>query len=453
MKIEWLHKSGSPRLILIFAGWSTDSHFYSHISHEGWDVAVVSGYSDLSFQANILDNYSTVSVFAWSMGVYVASHVLTNDQVSLAIAINGTEFPAHDQLGIPVAIFEGTASTLTDRNLTKFRRRMTGKQYESIKESLDSCCSDINLLRSELDFILDKGRFSGYKTGSLRWHRVYASTEDLIFPYQAQINAWQDNPFHPEIITLNSPHYVDLYPIIKGVLPSEQKIGGRFKKAITTYDTQASAQRKIAECLTNLCPECSLDNIVEIGPGTGLFTKMIAKKCRPKHMTFVDLYELDHFNVAPIEDYIIADAENWIEREANNNPKSMDAIVSASAIQWFSNPRRFFKNASKLIKPGGIFLCSTFLPGNLSELKEIAPFGLIYHTREEIEDLLKDCFKEFVLSEKTFPITFTSPRETLLHLRHTGVGGSTHSSLPIGELLSITPSTLTYRPLFILAKA
>lgn len=440
-------------MILIFAGWSTDSHFYSHVSHEGWDVAVVSGYSDLSFQANILDNYSTVSVFAWSMGVYVASQVLTNDQVSLAVAINGTEFPAHDKFGIPVAIFEGTASSLSDRNLAKFRKRMAGKQYESIKESLDSCCYDVDSLRSELDFILDEGRLSDYKAGYLRWHRVYASTEDHIFPYQSQIKAWQNNPYHPEVITLNSPHYVDLFPIIKGVLPSEKKIGDRFKKAMPTYDTQASAQRKIAELLTSLCPPRSLDKIVEIGPGTGLFTKMIAEKCSPKHITFVDLYELDHFNVAPIEDYIIADAENWIDSEANNNPKSVDAIVSASAIQWFSNPDMFFKNAAKLLKPGGILLCSTFLPGNLSELKNIAPFGLIYRPFEEFEIFLKKYFKEFNLAQEAFSINFTSSRETLLHLRHTGVGGSTHSSLSIGELLSVTPSTLTYRPLFILAKA
>lgn len=452
MKIEWLHKSGSPRLILIFAGWSTDASFYSHISHEGWDVAVVSGYSDLSFQSNILDKYSSVSVFAWSMGVYAASQVLTNDQIALAVAINGTEFPANDQFGIPLSIFEGTASTLSDRNLTKFRRRMSGNQYESVKERLASCRSDIEALRSELFFILDKGKSYGYSHGSLRWHRVYASTEDHIFPYQSQIDAWQDNPFHPEIVTLDSPHLTDLLPIIKTVLPSGEKIGERFKKAIHTYDAQAYAQRKIAEFLADFCPCHRLENIVEIGPGTGLFTKMIAEKCNPGHMTFVDLYEIDRFNVAPVEDYIVADAESWIDNEATDNPKSVDAIVSASAIQWFANPRRFIMNAAKLLKPGGLLLCSTFLPGNMSELRNITPYGLIYRTREELESFLKEYFREFDLHEETFPVEFPSPRETLRHIKHTGVGGDAHSTLPIKELLLVTPTTLTYRPLFILAK-
>ena len=77
MKCEFLHKEGSSRLILIFSGWSTDMEFYSHISHPGWDVAVVSGYTDFDFPTEILDSYTTISLFAWSMGcvhgVYVGA--------------------------------------------------------------------------------------------------------------------------------------------------------------------------------------------------------------------------------------------------------------------------------------------------------------------------------------------------------------------------------------------
>lgn len=449
MKIEWLNKSDSTRLILIFAGWSTDGSFYSHIKLEGWDVAVVSGYSDPSFPYTILDKYLTVAVFAWSMGVYAASQVLTSDQISLAVAINGTEFPSHDKFGIPSAIFEGTASTLSERNLTKFRRRMAGSEYESIKEKLESCCPEIDTLKAELDYIFSKSK--EYSKSPLRWHRVYASLEDHIFPYESQLNAWNENPSEPEIITLPTPHYVDLLPIIKGILPSGEKIGDRFRKATSTYDDQAFAQRKIAESLTKLCPECKLDKIVEIGPGTGLFTRMIAEKCNPESMTFVDLYKLDHFNVVPVEEYNIADAETWIEKEAENYPASVDAIVSASAIQWFANPRRFLKNAAKLLKSGGLLLCSTFLPGNLSELKDVSPFGLIYRKREEIEGFLNEYFSEVQLAEESLQLSFNSPRETLLHLRHTGVGGTSTSNIPLHQLLKTLPPHLTYRPLLIKA--
>ena len=62
MKCEFLHKEGSSRLILIFSGWSTDMEFYSHISHPGWDVAVVSGYTDFDFPTEILDRHWTGSI-------------------------------------------------------------------------------------------------------------------------------------------------------------------------------------------------------------------------------------------------------------------------------------------------------------------------------------------------------------------------------------------------------
>lgn len=68
MRIEWLAKEGNNRLILIFAGWGTDASFYVGCLHEGWDLAVVSGYSDLSFPDDILLPYRSVAVFAWSMG-------------------------------------------------------------------------------------------------------------------------------------------------------------------------------------------------------------------------------------------------------------------------------------------------------------------------------------------------------------------------------------------------
>lgn len=449
MKIEWLNKSGSVRLILIFAGWSTDGLFYSHIRLEGWDVAVVSGYSDLSFPSGILDGYNTIAVFAWSMGVYAASRVLKPGQVAIAVAVNGTEFPVHDNFGIPCEIFEGTAMSLSDRNLTKFRKRVAGRTYESIKDLFDSSRADIDRLKNELNFIVSQK--PTYTQGSFRWHRIYASDEDRIFPYESQIGAWLENPFHPEIVTLHSPHYVDLFPIIKGILPSGKKIGERFRKAIPTYDAQASAQKTIAKRLTELSPESGLDNIVEIGPGTGLFTRMISRKCKPKKMIFVDLYELDPFKVAPCEEYHIGDAEAWIENAAADQPASLDAIVSASAIQWFADPHRFIKNAARLLKPGGILLCSTFLPGNLSELKDISPYGLLYRKREEIEEMLKESFTDVNLSDESLPLSFSSSRETLLHLSHTGVGGSSSSGIPLHELLKILPPRLTYRPLFIKA--
>lgn len=449
MNIEWLHKSGSSRLIIIFAGWSTDASFYSHIKHEGWDVLVISGYSDMEFPKDILNSYPTIAVFAWSMGVYVASSVMYGKDIALAVAVNGTEFPANDKLGIPTHIFDATADTLSEQNLKKFRHRMAGKKYNEVSSALNACNSDIDTLRRELRFI--RSLSSGEEKNKFKWDRVYISSEDRIFPYDAQLNAWKNHPSSPDTVILEEPHYVDLLPIIKGVLPSYKKVGERFRKAINTYDRQASAQKVIAQKLTQLCPSGSYHHILEIGSGTGIFTHMIAEKCNPEKMTFVDLYELPKYNAVSDEKYVVADAETWLEEESKNEPASVEAIVSASAIQWFANPRRFFHNASRLLKSGGMLLCSTFLPGNLEELKDVSPYGLVYRRKEELKQYLEMYFNNVYLEDMSLPIAFSTTRDTLLHLRHTGVGGGSSSEKSLSELLSHLPPHLTYKSLFIRA--
>ena len=77
MKFELLrHTPGCKKLILIFSGWSTDATIYGDICVDGWDLAVVHDYSDMQFDLSALKGYSTIWLFAWSLGIKAASAVL-----------------------------------------------------------------------------------------------------------------------------------------------------------------------------------------------------------------------------------------------------------------------------------------------------------------------------------------------------------------------------------------
>lgn len=435
-------------MIIIFAGWSTDATFYSHIKKEGWDIAVVSGYSELRFPVENTDGYSTIALFAWSLGVYAAYATVPFDRISLAVAINGTESPVDDKKGIPVRIYETTSSTLDERNLIKFQKRISGKSYDQIKGKFPH--PDIGSLQRELDTIkassavIDRSR-------TPRWDRVYISSDDMIFPSQMQHSAWESHPSSPDIIDIESPHYVDLQPIINGLLPAESKVGERFRRASGTYDSEAYAQKRIADHLAAMCPEKRSGRVVEIGPGTGLLTRNVVGRIHPETMEFVDLYEIQPFSLVGKEIYHVADAEKWISKEAEDYPASADAVVSASVIQWFANPEEFFSNVSILLKPGGMLLCSSFLPGNLEELKTVNPFCMVYRSLHEIESYLKRNFSGYHIEEDTIRLDFKNPRDALIHLRHTGVGGSGSSGMSLNRLLKRLPSSLTYRPVYIRA--
>lgn len=453
MKQQFIIKENTGRLILIFAGWSTDPSFYSHIRVEGWDLMVVWDYTDLSFSEDFLDPYHTVIVFAWSMGVYAASRVLPFDRVTLSVAVNGTEYPVDNEKGIPPEIFYGTAETLDSRNLIKFRKRMAGAKFNELKEK--NMPDDIEGLRNELNAIGKSSAENSSKNNRCFWDKVFISSDDRIFPPAAQKKAWTEHPSGPEIIEITAPHYVDLGPIVKAVIPAKDKVKERFRSAFDSYENQAKAQRLIADKLVKLAAKQTsarqLGKIAEIGPGTGLLTHLFAATFFSSQATFVELYPVPPYSVSAEEIYVTGDAEEWAEIEANRNPGSYDAIVSASAIQWFANPERFIRNIAKLLKPSGFIAVSSFRPGNLSELRSINPFGLHYKTTQEWKEIVGKYFEVGNFKEDDIKMVFDSPRDALRHLRHTGVGGSAKTELPLRELLSKLPSHLTYRPLFITA--
>ncbi len=452
MKYEFIHRESTGRLILIFAGWSAGPSLYHHIKVEGWDLLVVYDYDNLKFPEEVLEGYHTIALFAWSLGVYVAMRTLQFDRISISVAVNGTENPVSDSDGIPESIYEGTLSTLSERNLMKFRRRVYGDQYSTLSSLFTLPEEGIGALADQLRFIRDDLKGNGNnQSNHSRWDRVYVSQSDMIFPPANQINSWSSHPSDPEIVTLEAPHYVDIERIIRGSLPSRSGVGKQFYKALTTYDEHAIAQKAIAAKLASLIDDniTPWSRILEIGPGTGIFTKAYAPILKPSEINFIDLYPVPEFGVAPFEQYHIGDAEDWIAEEANKNPYAYDFIVSASTIQWIVNQDKFIGDIARLLCPGGTFLCSTFLPGNLKEMRPGNPYGLVYRSAKEMERILRRHFSDVHIEEDRIVIEFDSPRETLRHIRHTGVSGGITTSASISTLLRSTPTTLTYHPLFI----
>lgn len=465
MKFTFLHKENTGRLIIIFAGWSTGPEFYRHIHVDGWDILLAHSYTDFDFPSDILDAYPTVALFAWSLGVFMASVTVPVEKIALAVAVNGTENPVDDKLGIPANIFYGTLQSLSERNLLKFRRRMCASVYDSVSEKFNNASEGIEELRSQLEFVYRYGASASKDNmisgNTLRWHRVYISDKDAIFPPKSQESAWQSHTSHPEIIHIEGPHYVDLQRIISSAIPAKEKVGKRFHKALTTYDRQAIAQKAIAQRLTDFPGGVPFKpgKVLEIGPGTGIFTKLFFKRFTPDRIDYIDLYPLPAFNIAAEENYFTGDAEEWVEHQAGfnqdfntgDNSSGYDAIISASALQWFANPEAFFRNASSILRPGGFILCSTFLPGNLIEMKKVNPYGLIYRSAEELEEIIGKYFIFAKLEEEELIIDFNSPLETLRHLKETGVGGGLDTGLSPRLLLESIPLRLSYRPLYIYA--
>lgn len=461
------HTPSCRRLLLIFSGWSTSPGFYSDLRAEGWDIMLVYDYTSLDFNTSVLKPYSTIFIIAWSLGVAAAETAARRHfrpgVISAAFAVNGTLSPADDRCGIPTDIYDGTASRLDPRNLRRFRHRMSGPRdpYRFPEDSSAAISeqeeNSVELLIARLrDELASLRRPIAPESGTkspIRWKRVYISDADLIFPPEAQRLSWSSHPDEPQIVSVRAGHYLPLQQVIDDVTPDLPRIGEKFSKASATYNDNATAQNMIASRLASLCEadrkeDCGM-KILEIGPGSGTLTRHLGRMLKPAEATFIDLYPLQPFGIARQERYVVGDAEEWIEQDPD---KGYDLIASASTIQWFADPERFFANAAAKLRPGGRLVCSTYLPGNLAELDPLRPAPLIYRTRDELSEMLGRHFSHVELSEERISIDFESPRQALMHLKLTGVGGGTSRSMTRHLLTALPPHPrFTYRSLYILA--
>ena len=451
MNHHFIKKEGNRQLILVFGGWSVGKEFYSDLCFPEWDTLLVNGYSDSDFDPNLLAEYDSVALFAWSLGVFMASRLITDENVCMAVAINGTEFPLSDNYGIPEKIFIGTAENLSTASLTKFQKRMAGKRFNEVSDVLNEL-SDIDSLRNELLYI--KNRFSeskSEKTNPLHWTRSYVYSDDLIFPAEVQKNFW--SVFHPstEVISAEGSHLPDLKQIIGSIIVDRKKIGDKFQNALPDYDDNAVIQQKIAEKLAMMAPDVRCEKIVEIGHGSGLFSRLITERLHPESVDFIDLYPVSPFGFAKNERYIVADAEKWVGEQAENTSEVYDAIVSSSAIQWFYDPARFLKNCHKLLKPGGFLLFSTFSPENFKELRRLNPFPMLYHSQEEYLAILDKYFQKVVSESETVNLDFPTHRHLLRHIISTGAGATGKRTALSDEKQGDKIKSLTYSPLYFLA--
>lgn len=461
MKLAFTRSNArSGRLILIFAGWSTSLPLYSHIRMEGWDTCVCTGTfsaeTDTAFLHRALEPYPTVYLYAWSLGVVSAIRAVLEGAVEFtaAFAVAGTPWPCDDTLGIPEGIYRGTTERLDARNLRKFQMRMFADtaQFRLWEPKLASDQS-IAELQAEL-----RAAAEPLEADDVNFDTAYITAADRIFPPENQRRAWHGSA---KTVELQEPHFIDLQRIVELTIVDTGRVAAHFNRAMPTYSAHAHAQRLIARRLADLLPASHVpNNVIEIGPGTGLFTALWSRKWPAATATFIDLCDMPRYRQCPSDRYLQGDAEAAMECIAQAEPASVDAILSASAIQWLANLQRFFCHCAEALRPGGTLAVSTFAPGNLSELLALRPDHLRYPSAEELRQMLWSHFQDIDIHQETVEIEFTTPLEALRHLSLTGVTATgTHAS--VGELRRFAAAypmngrgrySLTFRPLYITAR-
>lgn len=211
MRIVRQINNHTPRLLLLFAGWSTPPEIFGSLAvEEGTDLWICYDYRDLTI-AEDFSGYQEIHLVAWSLGVWVATAILSGRQgatlrtkLKTALAINGTPQPIDDTRGIPAAIFRGTLDHINQEGMKRFNRRMCGSRetlahYESIP------ARPLDEIREELQslylLIMETPPTSLVTT---LWTHALISAADRIFPAENQRNYWSGQC---PVAEINAPHY------------------------------------------------------------------------------------------------------------------------------------------------------------------------------------------------------------------------------------------------------
>lgn len=193
---QLLKNNNNKKLILLFTGWGCDENLFNRKTKKGYDYMICFDYENIDFKYQEIQHYDEIFVIAWSMGVWVANTILSNEEtqklnIKMSVAFNGTPFPIDDTKGIPKEIFKGTLDNFSEKTLAKFRRRICG-DTENTKEFLSHMpYRDTKSLLKELSSLWNIT--TTCKINNIyRWDYAIISKADKIFPSANQLNFWKE---------------------------------------------------------------------------------------------------------------------------------------------------------------------------------------------------------------------------------------------------------------------
>ena len=211
-----------------------------------------------------------------------------------------------------------------------------------------------------------------------------------------------------------------------------------FNKHYNVYEKYSLAQKQVAKNLLDYMGKSSIFNtqinsIFEIGCGTGIFTKEYRKYFLHSDLILNDIFDVREF-IKDI-DYNIFIQENIEELDI---PKS-DLVVSSSVFQWIKDKDSLIRNIAENTDN----LCfSSYVSGNLIEIKNHFNISLDYLNIEEFKEILKKYFSSVKSYSETIKLDFEAPMAVLKHLKYTGVTGFQKTS--ISKIKTFKDNILTY---------
>lgn len=204
---------------------------------------------------------------------------------------------------------------------------------------------------------------------------------------------------------------------------AKRLISANFSRSAAEYDQHAVMQRDLADDLLSLLTTYNLElkTILDIGCGTGYLTKKLAERFPAARVEGID--------IAPgmIEEARKQKRNNLFFRvgdgEEVRGMGEYDLVVANASLQWMSLEKTVAR-VTELLKPGGLFLFTTFGPKTLMELKECGFRVNEFPDTIMIEQLLKPHFRNVFLASLMSREKFPGVKELIYYLKELGAAAA-----------------------------
>lgn len=147
-----------------------------------------------------------------------------------------------------------------------------------------------------------------------------------------------------------------------------------FNAAAKNYDAFSLLQQTITDRLLESFEHIKINpsSILDLGAGTGYGSSQLKQQFKKALICQLDL-STEMLKISRKRAPRFFSKNHFLCADANHIPlasDSIDLVFSSLMLQWCNDPDAVFTEIKRVLKPGGVFIFSSFGPDTLKELRE-----------------------------------------------------------------------------------